>query len=288
MIVKSPVRSFSNLIAYGITAVLILMLFWDRLVWMFDLWRSDGLYSLSAVVPVVSTAVVWSKRKQLAALPVQPSRWGVVLVMFTAGITLAADWLNILHSFTPLLLVAMLGGIVLGFWGTAVLKELLFPLTFLLLLVPIPPPVLERIDLPLQIICAKAVAALAHLARMPAERTGSMLVFPDSSRINVAPACNGVRSAITMSMLSIVYVYLSRDRWYSKVAVVAAAVPIAYFSNLVRLLGVVSGADLLGWRFMEYEQTFDLMFGALVFIGCVLLLLLWARVVRCRALMEIS
>ena len=288
MIVKSPVRSFSNLIAYGITAVLILMLFWDRLVWMFDLWRSDGLYSLSAVVPVVSAAVVWSKRKQLAALPVQPSRWGVALVMFTAGITLAADWLNILHSLTPLLLVGMLGGIVLGFWGTAVLKELLFPLTFLLLLVPIPPPVLERIDLPLQIICAKAVAALAHLARMPAERTGSILVFPDSSRINVAPACNGVRSAITMSMLSIVYVYLSRGRWYSKVAVMAAAVPIAYFSNLVRLLGVVSGADLLGQRFMEYEQTFDQMFGALVFIGCVLLLLLWARVVRCRALMEIS
>ena len=252
------------------------------------LWWSDGLYSLSALVPLVSLAVVFGKRDRLRALSIQPSAAGIPLLIVAVTVTLAADWLDILHSFTPLLVLGMLCGIILSLWGTAVLKELLFPLAFLLMLLPIPPVLLERIDLPLQILCARVVEAVSHVTGFAIQRAGSILLFPGSDTIDVAPACNGVRSSLTMLMLSIVYVYLCRGRWQSKLAVVAAALPLAYFANLVRLFGLVSGAHFLGARFMDYEQIFDHVFGLLVFCGCVVMLLLWARLMKCETSMEIS
>ncbi len=273
---------------YGLLVLLSFGLFWRRFVWMGHLWWSDGLYSLSALIPLISLGIAYAKREKLDALPITPSRTGVTLVIGAAAFTVAADRFDMLHSLTPLLVVGMLCGIVLALWGTAILKELLFPIAFLLLLVPVPPAVLERIDLPLQILCARVVAGWSHVIGLNVERTGSLILFPGSASINVAPACNGVRSALTMLMLSILLVYLSRGRSYSKFAVLMAAVPLAYFANLVRLFGIVSGAHLLGDGFMKHEQAFDHGFGLLVFSGCVGMLLLWARIVKCKTVMRIS
>jgi exosortase len=284
--VKISRRAATQVILYTILALLLLGFFRSRLLWMGSLWWSDGLYSLSALVPFISLAIVYSKRNQLRALSIRPSALGLAVVLVTAAVTLAADSFNILHSLTPLLLVAMLAGLILALWGTVVLRALLFPLGFLLLLVPVPPALLKRIDLPLQVLCARAVEAVSRAVGMATQRAGSMLLFPGSDSINVAPACNGVRSSLTMLMLSILYVYFSRGRWYSRLAVVAAAVPFAYLANLVRLLGLVSGAHLLGQRFMNHEQAFDQVFGLLVFSGCVAMLLLWARWVKCASFME--
>lgn len=268
--------------------VLLMGFFWRRVLWLAALWWSDGLYSLSALVPLVSLAIVYSKRNRLRALPLRPSPAGILLLLAALAVTLAADWLNVLHSFTPLLLVLALAGIILSLWGSAVLRELLFPLTFLLMLLPIPPVVLERIDLPLQILCARVVELMSHAAGFALQRAGCMLLFPGSAVIDVAPACNGVRSALTMLMLALVYVYLSRGRWPSKLAVLAVALPLAYFANLVRLFGLVFGAHFLGSRFMDYEPAFDHAFGLLVFCASVSMLLFWARVVKCEASMPIS
>ncbi len=267
-------------------AALVGALFWHRLLWMCHLWWSDGLYSLFALVPLVSLGIVYTKWNKLSTLPRNPSPAGAVLVGGASVVTVAADRLDILRSLTPLLMAAMLCGIVLALWGYAALKELLFPIAFLLLLVPLPPILLEKIDLPLQIMCAKVVEAGSQLTGFHAQRIGSILVFPGSGAIDVAPACNGVRSAIAMLMLSIICVYPSRAPWYSKLAVVAAAVPIAYFANLVRLFGIVSGAHFLGGWFMNHEQAFDHVFGLFVFCGCVAMLLLWARLVKCTTFVE--
>ena len=266
--------------------LLVAAFFWRRLLWMGQLWWSDGLYSLSALVPVVSVAIAYAKRERLRTLPGNPSPAGVVVVLAVTAVTVAADRLDILRSLTPLLLAGMLGGIILALWGYAALKNLVFPIAFLLMLVPIPPILLERIDLPLQVLCAKAVEAGSRLTGWHAQRFGSILVFPGSGTIEVAPECNGVRSAITMLMLSVLCAYLSRARWYSKLAVVMAAVPIAYLANLVRLFGIASGAHFLGGWFLNHEQAFDRVFGLLVFCGCVAMLLLWARTVKCATFVE--
>lgn len=278
----------TELLPYGLVVSLSVGLFWKRLLWVGHLWWYDGLYSLSALVPLISLAIVYAKRQKLASVAASPSRLGGIVVMTAAAMTLAADRFDMLHSLTPMLVAMMLSGIVLGLWGRAMLKELLFPIAFLLLLVPVPPALLESIDLPLQILCAKVVASLSHEMGLPVERMGSLILFPGSGSINIAPACNGVRSAVTMLMLSIVLVYLSRGRWPSKLAVVVAAVPLAYLANLMRLFGIVSGARLLGGQFMNYEQTFDHVFGLFVFSGCVGMLLLWARIVKCKTVAQIS
>src|SRR5579872_6285831 len=142
-------------------AALVGALFWHRLLWMCHLWWSDGLYSLFALVPLVSLGIVYTKWNKLSTLPCNPSPAGAVLVGGASVVTVAADRLDILRSLTPLLMAAMLCGIVLALWGYAALKELLFPIAFLLLLVPSRPSCWRRLTCP----CRSCARKWSRLAR---------------------------------------------------------------------------------------------------------------------------
>ena len=127
VIVNEGQFSARDYLHYSLLGVFLIALFLRRFVWMAQLWWSDGLYSFSALVPLVSIAIIYAKRKRLRALPIRPSPVGIVVVIAGAAATVLADWLNILHSFTPLFLVIILCGITLTVGGRIILKELLFP-----------------------------------------------------------------------------------------------------------------------------------------------------------------
>ena len=267
---------------------LLTLLFWDRVVAMAHLWIMDGTYSLFALVPLVSLLVAYCRLKTRASTA-QTSRAGLVIAGVGTAATALLGVMQIGFSLTPLLIALTLSGIVLGLYGAQMLRTLAFPLALLLLLIPVPPPLLASIDFPLQVMCAKVTVFFVNLAGFNVQRAGTMILLgPASLAANVAPPCNGVRSSLAMLFLATMYVYLLAGSWRKKAVLLAAAVPLAYLGNFIRLLGDVSAVAGLGPGFLKYEQAWDYITGFLIFLLPITLLFYLAKLLDCGEFRHVS
>ena len=99
-------------------------------------------------------------------------------------------------------LVALWLGGFLTFYGTAAFKAALFPLLFLFLCLPIPSPIQDRAIAVLQRGSADTAFLMLKLSGTPIYREGFVFALPGLS-IEVAPECSGIRSGISLFILSI-------------------------------------------------------------------------------------
>jgi exosortase len=71
---------------------------------------------------------------------------------------------------------------------------------------------------------------------VPVMREGNILLLPNRT-LEVAEACSGIRSLMSLTMLAIVLGYFTERRSWARVAIALAAVPIAVIANAVRVAG---------------------------------------------------
>ena len=75
-------------------------------------------------------------------------------------------------------LIVLISGLVIFFLGWAVFRAVLFPLFFLVLMVPIPAIVFSQITLPLQILASKLAAWTLPVFGVPVLREGNIINLP--------------------------------------------------------------------------------------------------------------
>ena len=103
-------------------------------------------------------------------------------------------------------LVVVLAGLTLCFGGPHLLRELRFSLLVLLLAIPLPAIIYNQVTFPLQILASKAASDLLPLFGVPVLREGNVIVLP-MMRLEVAEACSGIRSLVSLFTLAIFYGY---------------------------------------------------------------------------------
>jgi exosortase len=283
----------SRLRSWGWGIVLLIpfiLFFWQRLNILALTWMSDGIYSLCPFVPLISLVLIYLNQNHLRDLPVKPSALGLVWLALSLAVTLWFDSRTIgFLSFTPLLMVATLAGCILAMWGWQALREMAFPVAFLLFLMPVPPKLMVAIDYPLQTLCARTTAGLANLVGLGLQCTGAQLQFPNpQTSLLVAPACNGLRSTVALLALSAVYAYLLKGPWYRKSLLVVAAVPLAYVGNFVRLMALAGLVSAGGEKIMTYMPMIEPCLGLLAFLLPLALLYSLARTLQCREFRHIG
>lgn len=207
-----------------------------------DWWQFPD-FSHGFLVPPFAAYVLWRKRAVLTGTRLAPQWSGVALVAFGLLILLLGVYGSELFL-SRLSLVLVLAGLVLGFGGSAMLKETRFALFVLLLAIPIPSIIYTQITFPLQILASKLASALLPIFGVPVLREGNVIQLPAMS-LEVAEACSGIRSLMSLLTLAVFYGYfLERSTWRRWVLALAS-VPIAIAANAVRLLG--TGLSVQYW-----------------------------------------
>jgi exosortase len=125
---------------------------------------------------------------------------------------------------------------VLCFGGRPLLKELRFALLVLLLAIPLPTIVFNQITFPLQILASKLASGLLPLFAVPVLREGNVIVLP-AMKLEVAEACSGIRSLMSLFTLAIFYGYFMEKSLWRRLALALASIPIAIAANALRILG---------------------------------------------------
>lgn len=189
-------------------------------------------------VPVVAGFIAWQRRHILLATPRQPNGWGLFLVIFAAleatVATLGAELFTARLAF-----VIALFGVILYLGGKAWVKALLFPLFLLLFMIPIPAIIYAQLTLKLQMLASELGEFLITLMGIPVLRNGNTLVLP-SQTLDIAEACSGIRSLLSLAFLSLVYAYFTDKRIWMRWALLIATIPIAIGANGIRVA-------LTGW-----------------------------------------
>jgi exosortase len=225
-------------------------------------WWQDPNFSHGFFVPAFSAFVIWRERARLRSLRTRPSWWGM------GGLALALCVLIIGQMGAELFLarlslVLLLASLIVLFLGWDYLRALFFPSAFLLLMIPIPAILFNQITFPLQLLASKVAAAVLPLLGVPILREGNVINLP-AMTLEVAEACSGIRSLMSLVTLAIIYGYLTERRVALRVVLALASVPIAVAANSVRIIG--TGLLVQYWDPGKAEGYFHASWGWIIFV----------------------
>lgn len=198
-------------------------------------WWTIPDFSHGFLVPIFAAYLVWAKRKTLLEAKIVPTWSGIVIVALGLAVLLAGIYGAELFL-SRFSLVILLAGLVLSFWGWDMLKELRFALLVLLLAIPIPAIVFNELTFPLQMLASKLASGLLPLFGVPVLREGNVIELP-AMKLEVAEACSGIRSLMSLFTLAVFYGYFLEKSWVRRVILVLASIPIAIAANAVRIFG---------------------------------------------------
>jgi exosortase len=257
-------------------AALLLLIAWLYASILFHLakqWSNDPNFSHGFFVPAFSLFVLWQDRNRLAQEPSEPSSWGLLIVACALSV-LVVGVLGAELFLSRVSLLLLMAGLVIFFRGWRFFRAVLFPWMFLFLMIPIPAIVFGQITFPLQMLASKVAALLLPLLGVPVLREGNVINLP-AMPLEVAEACSGIRSLLSLSTLAIIYGYLTETRVWVRVALALASIPIAVAANSLRIVG--TGLLVQYWDPDKAEGFFHLFSGWLVFVVSLAMLFLVHR-----------
>lgn len=198
-------------------------------------WATDDDYSHGFFVVPLALYFAWERRDALRRAVPQPSVAGLLLLGASLLCFVAGQFGSELFL-TRVSLIGVLAGLVLFLGGWQHFRILAFPLGFLVLMVPLPAIIFDRIAFPLQILASQVGETVIAASGVPVLREGNVLLLPGRA-LEVAEACSGIRSLMSLLMLAVVLGYFTERGTGARIAIVAAAVPIAVVANATRVAG---------------------------------------------------
>jgi exosortase len=220
-----------------LAALLALLNRWQfqRLVWA---WRTDPNWSHGFLIPLFSLYLLYARREELLSAPRRACLWGLPLLLGGLGLSVFGVYYRT-WWFSQLSIPVMLFGVVLYVAGPAVMRLAWLPIVYLVLAMPIPEMIYVQIALPLQNFAAHTATTFLQAVGVEMTVTASRLDIVSRSgaehTLTVAEACSGVRSLIAYVALGVAWAYLEYRPIWQRVVLVASAVPIAIFLNVVRV-----------------------------------------------------
>jgi exosortase len=239
-------------------------------------WWHDPNFSHGFFVPLFSLFVLWQNRVRLAGIAQKPSWWGLLLVIFALSV-LVVGVLGAELFLSRVSLLLLLAGLVVFFLGWSYLRAVLFPWAFLFLMIPIPAILFNQLTFPLQFLASKIASGMLPVLGVPVLREGNIITLP-AVALEVAEACSGIRSLLSLATLAIIYGYLLETRTWVRVVLALASVPIAVAANSLRIVG--TGLLVQYWNPDRALGFFHLFSGWLIFVASMAMLLLLHQLLR--------
>jgi exosortase len=218
-----------------VIGVLLLVAFWPILRSMYGSWFDEYTYMEHGVLVLPAAAyMVWVKRQKLIQIPVQPSAWGLVLLVWgalQAVLGMVAQWVFVSRT---AFLVSLIGAIVSQL-GWRMVRELAYPLGTLILMIAPPTFVFERLTLDLQLLASRLGEFCLESLGYSVMREGNILELV-GIRLSVEEACSGIRSLLSILFMCVLYNYFFVRGNVMRTLILVLAIPVAILGNAGRIV----------------------------------------------------
>jgi exosortase len=239
----------------------------------------DGYDTHILLIPFVSGYFFYSERKKISAN--LKYSYSVGIPLLTIGILIYAFGLQGGHQlyqndYSSLMIscviVFWIGGFILCY-GMKAFRMGIFPILFLVFMIPIPTLLVEQILLVLQAGSTAATYLLLNIAGIPFLQEGSVFHLPGIS-VEVAKGCSGIRSNLALFITGTLAAYLFLKTRCKKFILIMLIFPITILANGIRivtlsLLGVYVDERALTNGFIHQAGGFSIFIPALGFLGLI-------------------
>lgn len=240
-------------------------------------WRDEYYTHILLILPM-SLALIFMERKE----PADPSRLSaaagstvlLAAVLARAGLASAEFPADMRLALNILEFVAWCMGAFVACFGSRAFRRSLFPLCFLLWLVPLPQFVLD----PLVSLLQQGSVTSAHLFfaafGIPVQQAGTLVHIPGLT-LEVAPECSSIRSSMMLLVTTMFVSQLLLVSFWRKAVVVAAAIPLSVLKNGLRIFALGTLATKVDPSFLtgRLHHQGGIIFFLIALVG--IFLLLW-------------
>lgn len=209
-----------------------------------DLYASSSqkeYYSHIVLIPLVSIYLLYQERKGIFRDQAYSISAGLPLLVIGAVLFLAGRFSglqlnqNDITSLIALSAVVFLNGAFIFCYGLRAYQAALFPMLFLIFMVPVPSAAMEAIIHSLQVGSTEFTNLLLTATGVPFMREGFVFHLPNIS-VEVAKQCSGIRSGLALLITATVAGHLFLKTGWKKLILALASIPIAMFKNGIRIV----------------------------------------------------
>ena len=238
---------------------------------MVEHWRIVPDYSHGFLIVPLALVFAYEKKFYIQAVEFRGSWWGVAILAFGLLLLAVGQLGSLLSPLRAGYVISMMG-LVLLLLGARVFSLLLFPMAFLLMMVPLPQSVVNVVAFPLQLIAAEWAVAIMHLIGIPVLLEGNIIHLAGGD-LFVAEACSGLRSLMALLTLGVVFAhFFRRGSLALQCLLVASTIPIAIVVNSLRvaLTGILAheyGQESAGGFIHEFQGMITFSLAFLILLG---------------------
>ncbi|MEI6083188.1 MAG: VPDSG-CTERM-specific exosortase XrtC [Verrucomicrobiota bacterium] len=202
---------------------------------------ASELYSHILLIPAVSWYLLRLQRERGRG-DSPPVRWLALVLGLAGALVLAGYW----HAdrvalteddrlaFTTGAFVLFAWSVCCFFFNQEKLRSAVFPLGFLVFMLPFPTVVRDGIELILQHGSAEVSYWMLRLSGMPTFREGLVFQLP-GFRMEVAPECSGIRSSLVLFITSLVAGHLFLRTPWKRGVLALVVIPLGILRNAFRI-----------------------------------------------------
>jgi exosortase len=257
-------------VALGVAAAAALGLYAPVVAGMAAEWSEFPSLSHGFAVPAIAAYLLWHRRRLLAEAPVKGSIIGLPLIIFALGMLVIGSLVG--EPFVARLSLPLaLFGTVLFLMGPRVTREAWLGIAYLAFMIPLPYVTLKALTYQSRLFDAGLTATALSWLSVPVLRDGVMLRLPNIT-LEVADDCSSVPAIAALLALGAAYSQMQVRPTWIRVALTLSAVPLALFSNIIRLIITSLGAYYLGP--IALNNVIHKFNGTSVFLATVVLLVL--------------
>ena len=214
-------------------------LYRDSLSYLFQQWMENEDYGHGIFVPFIALALIWWRREHIVAAGLAPTWWGILPVTLGLGLFVVGE-LATLYFLQHLSFWLVLTGLIFSIAGFPAMRRMVFPLGYLLVMIPPPHMLQQSLSSSLQLVSSALGVGFLQLIGITAFREGNVIDL-GPIQLQVVEACSGLRYLFPLMALTLLCAYLFQDRMWKRMVLVASAIPLAVLLNGLRigLIGVL-------------------------------------------------
>jgi len=230
------IKSNIDLLRLGFLVVAFMFAYFDTLVSLVKTWSSRNDYSHGFIVPFASLYFVYAMRDKIRTVSIEPNITLGMAVILTGLLVLMLGKTGGMITIQHLSILVVLTGMIIMLLGFAMLKALLLPLGYLVLMIPLIFDVIfSPLHWPFQLFGAKIAALILNALRISVFQTAQFIELPNMS-LEVANACSGIRYLVSITALAVPLAYLTLDTWHKRAFLILSSLLIGILANPIRIV----------------------------------------------------